>query len=187
MRGLLCTEFLEFAGVRFGPGAEQAGGAPCDRASCPGPQHVRTRAEGVAGRTGVPAPLLLELFGMALFDRLVRSYPAFFVGIESTLDLVARFETHVVAEVGQLDPAARLPLLAVVRRPRRPLEVSYRSPHGLTDLAYGLLLGSVAHFGESLDIRRHDRGRTASFRVHARRTAKGAGDRQARGGATVAS
>ena len=187
MRGLLCTEFLEFTGVRYGCSAEQAGGAPCDRDSCPGPQHVLTRAEGVAGRTGVPAPLLLELFGMALFDRLVRGYPAFFVGIESTLDLVARFETHVVAEVGQLDPAARLPLLAVVRRPRRPLEVSYRSPHGLIDLAYGLLLGSVAHFGESLDIRRHDRGRTARFRVHARRTVKGAGDRQARGGAAVAS
>src|SRR5262245_29647100 len=187
MRGLLCTEFLEFAGVRFGPGAEQAGGAPCDRASCPGPQHVRTRAEGVAGRTGVPAPLLLELFGMALFARLVRGYPAFFVGIESTLDLVARFETHVVAEVGQLDAAARLPVLAIVRRPRRSPEVSYRSPHGLADLAQGLLRGSVAHFGESLEISRHDRGRGASFRVHARRTAKGAGEGQAKGGAAVAS
>jgi hypothetical protein len=170
MRGLLCTEFLEFAAVRFGSRAEQAGGAPCDRASCQGPQHVRRRAEGVAGLTGVPVPLLLQLFGTALFARLVRSYPAFFVGIESTLDLVARFETHVAAEVGQLDPAARLPLLAVVRRPHRPLEVSYRSPHGLADLAYGLLRGSVAHFGESLEIRRHHRGRMgtqAIFRVHA--------------------
>src|SRR5262249_40023169 len=89
MRGLLCTQFLDFAGVRFGPGAEEAGGDPCDRATCPGPQHVRTRAEGVAGHTGVPVHLLLELFGMALFDRLVRGYPSFFVGIESTLDLVA--------------------------------------------------------------------------------------------------
>jgi len=172
MRALLCTQFLDFAGVRFGPGAEEAGGDPCDRASCPGPQHVRTRAEGVAGHTGVPVHLLLELFGMALFDRLVRGYPSFFVGIESTLDLVARFEAHVVAEVRQLDPAARLPLLAIVRRPRRPLEVSYRSPHGLADLAYGLLRGSVAHFGESLEVRRRDRGGTpsqASFHLYARR------------------
>jgi hypothetical protein len=154
MRGLLCAEFLDFAGSRFGtvPGPEAE--PSCDPATCPGPGHVQAWADLVAHGSGIPAERLLELFGTALFGRLVRGYPSFLVGIESTLDLVARYDSLVVAEVRKLDAAAKPPELGLVRTTSCAAEVTYRSSQGLADLAEGLLRGSIAHFGEALDVER---------------------------------
>jgi len=152
MRSFLCAEFLDFVAQRF-PAAAGDGG-PCLPATCLGPGHVRACADAVAPGCGVPGPALLQSFGTALFGRLVRGYPAFFVGMRSTIDLVSRYETHVAAEVAKLAPAFPLPSLALVRRKGRPVEVLYRSPDGLADLAEGLLAGSVAHFEERLRVTR---------------------------------
>jgi hypothetical protein len=161
MRSFLCTEFLDFAAGLYGTSTEALGAPVCDPASCPGLEHVRAWAELVAGPSGVSSAILLQRFGAALFGRLVRGYPVFLVGIESTLDLVSRYEAHIVAEVRKLNRAARLPHIGVRRRPGEPVEVVYRSSRGLADLAEGLLIGSIAHFGDPLDIERSataDRG-----------------------------
>jgi hypothetical protein len=107
----------------------------------------------MAERAGLPLPLLLELFGAWLFDRLARAFPAFLVGIGSTFDLVARYETHLAADLRLLHPDASPPQLTVVRRTTE-MEVVYRSAAGLADLACGLLRGSVGWFDEALDVRR---------------------------------
>jgi hypothetical protein len=153
MRGLLCAEFLDFAGSRYGaaPGPEEP---VCDPTGCPGPGHLLTWADLVAARSGISAERLLGLFGAILFGRLVRGYPSFLVGIESTIDLITRYETLVVAEVRKLDASAQPPELGLVRAESRTLEVTYRSSRGLADLAEGLLRGSIAHFGEELDVER---------------------------------
>lgn len=182
MRGMLCEEFLDFAG---GSAGSLAGALPvghCERATCPGPGHLRKWADLMSPRTGVPAPDLLRLFGAALFGRLVRSYPAFFVGIESTVDLLGRYEAHVVAEVRKLDGTAQPPELTLVRREGRPVEVIYRSTQGLADLAEGLLRGSIAHFGEPFRIERIGaKERTlALFRLAERRSPAASAPRPSR-------
>lgn len=154
MRGLFCSELIDFLDSRLGLGPELLGYAPCDRETCPGPHHLRALAEAATRRTSVPAQALLRLFGEALFDRLVRRFPAFFVGIESTIDLVSRFETHVVDEVHKLDRRARLPMLRVSQATADGLDVTYESSAGLSDLCEGLLIGSTLHFGEPLAVER---------------------------------
>jgi hypothetical protein len=159
MRGLICTDFIDFVRRRSGSLPLRTDEWACEPALCPGPEHLRTWAERVSDAAGVPADDLLQLFGAALFGRLARSYPAFFVGVESTVDLLERYETHVAAEVQKLDHAARPPDLTLVRQAGRPLEVIYRSGRGLAELAEGLLRGSLAHFGEPFLVERIDRSR----------------------------
>ena len=146
----LCAEFLEFAAIEL----RRSGGRPslptCEAASCRGLAHLQDLAEAVAEDAGLAAADLLRGFGSALFPALVRRFPAFFVGIGSTAELVTRFDAHVGAEVAKLAPELRLPSLRVVGRKGRALEIAYRSADGLTDLAEGLLHGSVRHFTEPL-------------------------------------
>jgi hypothetical protein len=156
MRSFLCAEFLDFTGSLCGTSPEALGASPCDPESCPGPEHLRLWADLVARQSGVPAAVLLRRFGAALFGRLIRGYPAFLVGIESTLDLVSRYEGHIVAEVQKLNDAARLPHISLRRRDGEPAEVIYHSNRGLADLAEGLLLGSIAYFGEPFDLERRE-------------------------------
>jgi len=159
MLGFLCSEFLDFVGGRCGVTPDILGVPACSWDTCPGPDHVRTWADLVATESGVPASALLCRFGAALFGRLIRGYPAFFVGIDSTCELMALYETQIGAEVRKLDDAARPPYLMLRRPDGEPAEVVYRSQRGLADLAEGLLRGSIAHFGEPLDV---ERSRAAS-------------------------
>jgi len=152
----LCAEFLEFAALDLRRAGATVPLPACEAGSCSGLGHLQDLADAVAGRNGGDAGDLLKRFGTALFPSLARRYPAFLVGIRSTPDLVARFDVLVVAEVAKLAPDLRLPSLAVVARRGRGIEVAYRSPDGLADLAEGLLRGSVRHFGERLVVGRRD-------------------------------
>jgi hypothetical protein len=154
MRGLLCSEFLGFTLNRFDAPLEAAAGRACEGTTCPGPAHLHVLAGELARECGVPPALLLQIFGEALLPRLARGYPAFFVGVESTLDLIDRFDVLVTAEIGKLDGSARPPTLTLRRRLTGPTEVVYRSPHGLGDLVEGLLRGSIAHFRDPLEVKR---------------------------------
>lgn len=151
MRTSLCAEFLDFAAVHA-PRAASAALPRCEPDRCPGLGHVQTLAGVVAERSGATTADVLRRFGTALFEPLLRRYPAFFVGIDSTLDLVTRFEAQVAAEAEKLVPGLGLPRIGVVGRSAAAVEVLYCSPDGLADLAEGLLHGSVRHFTEQLAI-----------------------------------
>ncbi len=150
MRTFLCTEFLDFSAARFA----DLDVTPCVPATCPGPGHARTLATAIGRRTGVPPALLLQLFGSALFDRLTRDHPAVFAGIDSTLDLVARFDERVVTTVTAIDHTVAMPRVRLVRDPGGPVEIVYQSREGLADVAEGMLRGSLIHFREPLELRR---------------------------------
>jgi hypothetical protein len=156
MQSFLCAEFIDFSDIWYGTSPESLGVPACDPASCPGPEHVRVWAEMIAGQTGESAGALLRRFGTSLFGRLIRRYPAFLVGIESTLDLVGRYEGHIAAEVQKLNDSARLPNITMVRKDGEPVDVIYHSTRGLADLAEGLLLGSIAYFGEPFILERRE-------------------------------
>jgi hypothetical protein len=156
MRGFLCAELLGFLEGRFGVTPDGAAGPRCARASCPGARHVREWAEIAAPEVGLPPGELLRLFGIALFPRLVRAFPAFFVGVDSTAALAARFDTHVAAELRKLDPRVELPRLRIRFGATEAAELRYESNAGLAELAWGLLRGSAIHFEEELEVVRCD-------------------------------
>ncbi len=163
--GFLCSEFLGFSATRFAIAPDLLDRLACSRATCPGPGHLRRLAELTSPRTGVPPPMLLQLFGSALFSRLARAYPAFLVGIRSTVDLISRYDLHIGAELKKLDEGLRPPHLALGRSTVRSVEVVYESPHGLVDLAEGLLRGCVAHFDEPFAVERTNGVRGTAGRV----------------------
>lgn len=152
----LCAEFLEFAALELRRSGGRHALPICEPSACRGLGHLQDLADAVADEAGVAAADLLRGFGTALFPALVRRYPAFFVGIGSTVELVSRFDAHVGAEAAKLAPGLRLPSLRVVGQKGRALEIAYRSADGLTDLAEGLLRGSVRHFTEPLAVDRRD-------------------------------
>jgi hypothetical protein len=156
MRGFLCAELLGFLEGRFGVMPDRADRPRCARDTCPGARHLREWAEIAAPEVGLPPGELLRLFGIALFPRLVRAFPAFFVGVDSTADLAARFDTHVAAELRKLDPRVELPRLRMRFGATEAAELRYESDAGLAEFAWGLLRGSAIHFEEELEVVRCD-------------------------------
>jgi heme-NO-binding protein len=156
MRGFLCAELLGFLESRFGITPGGVDRPRCARDTCPDVRHVREWAKIAAPEIGLPPGELLRLFGVALFPRLVRAFPAFLVGVESTADLAARFDTHVAAELRKLDPRVELPRLRVRFGATEAAELRYESDAGLAELAWGLLRGSAIHFEEEIEVVRCD-------------------------------
>jgi hypothetical protein len=150
MQSFLCAEFLDFAASQLGRSGDPSTLPSCDPVRCSGLGHLKVLAEAAGARCGEPAALLLRRFGSALFGPLVRRYPAFLLGMDSTVELVARFDAHVAGEIAKLAPGVQLPQLAVVRRRGHAVEITCRSRDGLADLVEGLLAGSVRHFAEPL-------------------------------------
>lgn len=152
MRSFLCTDLVDFAASELGRSPAAHALPTCDPGLCPGLGHLQEIADAIAGHTGRPAADLLRRFGSAVFVPLLHRYPAFVVGIHSTLDLVTRFDRQVAAEVEKLVPRLHVPRLAVTARSGRVVEIAYRSGDGLADLATGLLQGSIRHFAEPLAV-----------------------------------
>ncbi len=166
MKGILFTEFLEFADCEFGAQTTArlvatGGRAAADR-YLPAGQYDHAEllelAEQLAAIGGVTRADLLRRFGRALFAHFVALYPVFLAGAESALAFLADVDTYVHGELLKLYPDAQFPEFECRRLDTRRLEMTYRSERRLADLAQGLIEGCIAHFGEEVAVRREDLG-----------------------------
>ena len=154
MGSFLCAELLDFAAAerrRAGPVTLPS----CEPGECPGIAHLPALARAAAPEPADAADALLRRFGSALFVTLLRRYPSFFVGIDSTSDLVSAFARQLAAEIAKLAPGVVLPSVAVDARDARGLRFTCRFPDGRDDaapLVEGLVVGSTRHFGEPLAV-----------------------------------
>lgn len=157
MTGVLYSRFLDFVEAEFGQ--EAADGLDADRYA-PGPAHdngeILLLAVRLGERSGRPAAAILRQFGRRLFDYFARMYPAFFAGADSALGFLGRIDTYIHGELSVLYPSARFPRFDVAQPSPHELELVYRSPCRLADLAEGLIAGCAAHFGEPLTVHRED-------------------------------
>jgi hypothetical protein len=110
--------------------------------------------DGLAAAAAVPREELLQRFGHALFGRITALFPVFFVDVRSTLDFLADFERHVHDEMRRSDPRLDPPRIECARPSPGRVELVYRSPRGLADLAHGLITGCIAHFGDDVAVER---------------------------------
>jgi hypothetical protein len=77
-------------------------------------------------------------------------------GIDDALDFLERVDKVIHVEVLKLYPDAMLPRFDTTRDGHR-LQMIYRSPRGMEDLAEGLIKGCLGHFAQELRMERHKR------------------------------
>lgn len=157
MKGVLFSRFLRFAEDEFGARADGIeGNATYSPAREYDASELLAMAQRLGDATGQPPAELMRRFGADLFRYFARMYPAFFAGADSTLGFLGRIETYIHGELNKLYPAAQFPHFEVVRPSPDRLEMVYRSPRRLADLAEGLIHGCAEHFGETIRCSRED-------------------------------
>lgn len=104
--------------------------------------------------TAIPVPELLREFGRYMFGGFVKHFPAFFEGVNSTFEFLPRVDSYVHLEVRKLYSDAELPEFTCDFPDPDTFHMTYRSSRHLQDLAEGLILGCIEHFGEHLAVSR---------------------------------
>lgn len=162
MKGLVFTEFLELVDEKFSletcerliEMSNVPSGAVYTSVGTYDAQEMFTLVSGLSTLTGIPVPDLLKTFGRHLFKRFVSVFPVFFEGVESAMEFLPRVEDYVHVEVRKLYPDAELPSFSCATPAPGTMIMTYRSKNNLPDLAEGLILGCIDHFGGFLSVTR---------------------------------
>jgi hypothetical protein len=167
--GVIFAEFVDFAETRLGTRVSAPAFSPTQSYDV---GELVVLVERVARERGMTVAAVLEAFGVRLFARFAALYPVFFVDARSAVDLLGHINTYVHGEVQKLYPNAEFPRFDVRRPSPQRLELVYHSTRPLADLAEGLIRGCIAHFGDAIDVERHDpsnaRGYEARFVLRVR-------------------
>lgn len=163
MKGVVFTEFVEFAEEGFGLGVADdmisrstlpSGGAYTAIGTYDHRELVQMVGQ-LSALTGKPTSELLRGFGMHLLERFARSFPGFFTHA-SLFDFLHRVDDTIHVEVRKLYPDAELPAFTCEQPEPHRMVMIYQSHRGMADLAEGLIAGAIAHFREPIQVRRDD-------------------------------
>jgi hypothetical protein len=163
MKGIVFTEFIEYAEQQFGmeviedaleAAAPASGGAYTAVGTYDHHELVSILGQLSASVQQSPAELLRG-FGTYLFPRFAQMHPEFFDHADSAFDFLGQIENYIHIEVRKLHPDAELPTFECEREPSH-LTLTYQSSRGLADLAQGLIEGCIDHYGESIHLSRED-------------------------------
>lgn len=164
MKGVIFTEFLGMVADRFSEdmvddiieASDLPSGGAYTSVGVYDHGEIVALVDALATRTGAPVPDLVKAFGHHLFGRLSVLHPEFVCGIDDALDFLERVDKVIHVEVLKLYPDAMLPRFDTTRDGDR-LQMIYRSPRGMEDLAEGLIKGCLGHFAQELRMERHKR------------------------------
>jgi hypothetical protein len=179
MKGVVFTEFLGMVEQSFSADMVDdiiddahlpSGGAYTAVGTYPHEEMV-AMVVALSRRTGMPVPDLVRAFGQHLFGRFVHAYPAFFDGVHDTFQFLSGIEDIIHAEVLKLYPDAELPRFEVEHHDTGRLTLLYHSPRHFEDLAEGLMLGCINHFGEPIRLKREEALTESGQRFHLERHA----------------
>jgi hypothetical protein len=147
---------VEFAAENAGSAVPIGVGARYAAASRYDLGELDALVDRVAAARGEPRGALLARFGAHLFRYFAALYPSFVDDAGSAVALLSPIETHIHGELRKLYPDADFPSLACTPIAPDGLEVIYRSPRPLADLAEGLIRGCIEHFGDPVRLVRED-------------------------------
>jgi len=102
--------------------------------------------------TSISVPDLLKALGRHLLKRFTVIFPQFFEGAKSIFEFLPLVESYVHLEVKKLYSDAELPSFTCFSPSPGRLEMIYHSARNLPDLAEGLILGTVDHFKERIEV-----------------------------------
>jgi hypothetical protein len=161
VRGIVLTEFLDFADQTFPGAARQLAPAPSlgvtlSPVGTYPEDGLRDLVRQLTLVTGCPPADIVRRFGAHLFHRFAAIYPVFFRGARDSLSFLERVHEHVHGDLRRFHPDAELPDLRCARTDRGDLVLEYRSPRAFADLAEGLIAGCIEYFGDDLVLARED-------------------------------
>lgn len=103
-------------------------------------------------RTNRTVPDVLREFGRYLFQTFVIGYQHFIVAAPDAFSFLSSVHDYIHVEVKKLYKDAELPHFTIERPDSHTLRMVYESNRKMADLAYGLIEGTLAHYGESARI-----------------------------------
>ena len=164
MKGVIFTDFLGMVADRFSEdmvddiieASDLPSGGAYTAVGIYDHGEIVSLVGALSDRSGTPVADLVKAFGQHLFGRLSLLHPEFVVGIDDAMDFLERVDKVIHVEVLKLYPDAMLPRFDTRREGDR-LQMIYRSPRGMEDLAEGLIHGCLGHFGQELRMERHKR------------------------------
>ena len=161
MKGMIFTEFMEMVEATWSLDMVDAiiadsrvasGGSYTSVGTYPH-EEIIALVLALSKATGIATPELERTFGKHLFGRFALAYPRFFHGMDGgSFQFLSGIENVIHAEVRKLYPDAEPPTFEV-EKGKFGLILTYYSPHPFSDLAWGLIEGCVAHFGEDIEVR----------------------------------
>lgn len=160
MRGIIFTQFLDMVEQKYnyelvdtllltsnlpsGGNYTSAGTYPSSEMT-----HLVTN---LSECTHVPAADLLREYGRFLFRTFVTNYHHFILAAPDAFSFLSTVDDYIHVEVKKLYPDAELPHFLTTRVDEDTLQMVYHSSRRLSDLALGLIEGTLDHYQEKASI-----------------------------------
>jgi hypothetical protein len=160
MKGIVFTEFVEFIEKEFGfdivddmiDGAKLESEAIYTQTGNYDYHEMVKMVEVLSKIVNIPSSVLIEKFGVVLFDRLFKMHKSITQHISNPLDFIEKVEKIIHPEVKKLYPDADLPTFDTIYRDENSLKIRYHSKKPFMDLAKGLMIGCGRAFNTELAI-----------------------------------
>lgn len=164
MKGIVFNEFFGLVDETFGPNITEAIILDADlpnQGAYTGVGHydaaeMQALVTHLNARTDVPIRDLLLTFGKYLLSSFSRNHANYFRSCKDVFEFAQSIEHQIHVDVLKLYPDAELPRLEPTLESEARLSLHYQSSRRMADLAEGLLLGAIEHFGEDVDLERLD-------------------------------
>jgi serine phosphatase RsbU (regulator of sigma subunit) len=177
MKGLVFTEFIEMVETTFSPEMAEriieasdleSGGVYTTLGTYDYDEIVQLVTH-LSRETGMPASDLQFAFGKHLFGYFVVNHPWAIEGAETAFDFLGHVHDYIHVEVRKLYPDAQLPRFDYESPQPNQLIMHYQSARPFADLAHGLIVGCVEHYGETIHLERvvflQESGSSVYFRL----------------------
>lgn len=160
MRGLVFTEFLEFAETVAGPEMVETmldsvpleSGGAYTTVGTYDHDELLSMLGFLNQATGQEVSDMVRAFGQHLFGVLAKSHPAIVGEPGTILDFLEGIEDHIHKEVRKLYPDAELPKFQTNRPETILLVMDYHSTRPFADLAEGMINGASDFFDSALTV-----------------------------------
>ena len=91
---------------------------------------------------------ILREYGRYLFQTFVSTYHPFLEVAPDAFTFLSSVDAYIHVEVKKLYPEAELPTFTITQLDGSTLQMIYQSSRKMADLAYGLIEGTLAYYGE---------------------------------------
>jgi hypothetical protein len=180
MKGMVFTEFLEMVEDKFGfdvtddiieasKGELSTQGAYTAVGTYPHSEMIAL-VTNLSAATQIPVPKLVHVFGEHLLNQFAKHYSGFFESANNTFDFLKSIDNHIHVEVLKLYPEAELPRFSCFHPndDAHRLTMIYTSERAMSDLASGLIEGSIKYYNEKITYEKElveDNGKRVRFEL----------------------